>query len=204
RGYAVLQPNFRGSIGYGVAFRNAGYGQWGRKMQDDITDGVKKLIADGIADPKKVCIVGGSYGGYAALAGATFTPDLYACAVSYAGIADVRSILGMARGAGADSSAMHFWEDRVGVSYADSAALEAISPAFHAQNVRAPVLLLHSNMDTVVPIQQSERELNALQAAGKQVRFVRLEGSDHTLDHADARTTVLREIESFLAAHIGN
>ncbi|HEX4861833.1 MAG TPA: prolyl oligopeptidase family serine peptidase, partial [Rhizomicrobium sp.] len=81
RGYAVLQPNFRGSTGYGARFRSAGYGQWGRKMQEDISDGVKKLIADGIADPKRICIVGASYGGYAALAGATFTPDLYACAV---------------------------------------------------------------------------------------------------------------------------
>src|SRR6185437_12041582 len=93
RGYAVLQPNFRGSIGYGAAFRGAGFGQWGRKMQDDVSDGVKKMIADGIADPKRICIVGASYGGYAALAGATFTPELYACAVSYAGIADVSSIL---------------------------------------------------------------------------------------------------------------
>jgi len=204
RGYAVLQPNFRGSIGYGAQFRGAGFGQWGKKMQDDITDGVKKLIADGIADPKKICIVGASYGGYAALAGATFTPDLYACAVSYAGIADVRAVLGIARESGASSSNMHYWEDRVGVSYADSKALEEISPAFYAQNVKAAVLLLHSNTDTVVPIQQSEREENALQAAGKNVRFVRLEGSDHDLDHADSRLTVLREIESFLAAHIGN
>ena len=80
RGYAVLQPNFRESSGYGVKFLEAAYGQWGLKMQDDVTDGVKKLIADGIADPKRICIVGGSYGGYAALAGAAFTPDLYACA----------------------------------------------------------------------------------------------------------------------------
>jgi dipeptidyl aminopeptidase/acylaminoacyl peptidase len=86
RGYAVMQPNFRGSSGYGRRFEEAGYGQWGLKMQDDITDGVRKLIADGIADPKRICIVGGSYGGYAALAGAAFTPDLYACAVSWAGI----------------------------------------------------------------------------------------------------------------------
>ena len=89
RGYAVLQPNFRGSSGYGHKFTEAGLHQWGLKMQDDISDGVKKLIADGIANPKRVCIVGASYGGYAALAGATFTPDLYACAVSFAGISDL-------------------------------------------------------------------------------------------------------------------
>ncbi|HEX4861832.1 MAG TPA: S9 family peptidase, partial [Rhizomicrobium sp.] len=204
RGYVVLQPNFRGSEGYGATFRNAGFGQWGRKMQDDVSDGVKKLIADGIADPKRICIVGASYGGYAALAGATFTPDLYACAVSYAGIADVSSILGLARGAGADSSDMHYWEDRVGATYADSKALQAISPAFHADQVRAPILLLHSNTDTVVPIEQSMREENALTGAGKKVRFVRLVGSDHNMDHSDVRLSVLRETEAFLAANIGN
>ena len=83
-GYAVFQPNFRGSSGYGSEFALAGHGQWALKMQDDITDGVRKLIADGTADPKRICIVGASYGGYAALAGAGFTPDLYACSVSYA------------------------------------------------------------------------------------------------------------------------
>jgi dipeptidyl aminopeptidase/acylaminoacyl peptidase len=204
RGYAVFQTNFRGSTGYGALFRDAGFGQWGRKMQDDLSDGVKKLIGDGIADPKRICIVGASYGGYAALAGATFTPDLYACAVSYAGIADASSILGEARGAGADSSLMHYWEDRLGMTYADSKLLQAISPAFHADQVRAPILLLHSNTDTVVPVTQSVREENALTAAGKKVRFVKLEGSDHNMDRSDVRLAVLRETEAFLAANIGN
>src|SRR3569832_2385795 len=93
RGYAVLQPNFRGSYGYGHKFTEAGLHQWGLKMQDDISDGVKKLIADGIANPKRVCIVGASYGGYAALAGAAFTPDIYACAVSVAGVSDLAEFL---------------------------------------------------------------------------------------------------------------
>jgi dipeptidyl aminopeptidase/acylaminoacyl peptidase len=204
RGYAVLQPNFRGSDGYGATFRDAGFGQWGRKMQDDVSDGAKKLIADGVADPKRICIVGASYGGYAALAGATFSPDLYACAVSYAGIADVSAILGIARGSGADSASMHFWEDRVGATYADSKSLQTISPAFHADQVRAPVLLLHSNTDTVVPVEQSMREENALLAAGKKVRFVKLQGADHNMDHSDVRLSVLKETEAFLAANIGN
>lgn len=89
RGYAVLQPNYRSSSGYGHKFTEAGLHQWGLTMQDDISDGVKKMIADGIADPKRVCIVGASYGGYAALAGAAFTPDLYACAASWAGVSDL-------------------------------------------------------------------------------------------------------------------
>jgi len=205
RGYAVLQPNFRGSTGYGADFRGRGFGQWGRKMQDDVSDGVKKMIADGIADPKRICIVGASYGGYSALAGATFSPELYACVVSYAGIADVSSILGQAvQDAGADSIAMHYWEDRVGVSFANSKALRDISPAFHPEMVRAPVLLLHSNTDTVVPVMQSQREMNALHDAGKIVRFVKVEGDDHQLDHNDARFAVLKETEAFLETYIGH
>src|SRR6185312_1493366 len=198
RGYAVLQPNYRGSKGYGRKFTEAGLHQWGRAMNDDLTDGVKKLIVDGIADPKRICIVGASYGGYAALAGATFTPELYACAVSYAGIADVAGILGQARGAGADSSAMHFWESRVGVSYGDTKTLQAISPAFHAAQVRAPILLLHSTNDLTVPVQQSEREAKALTDAGRQVQFLKIDGDDHYLQHNDARLAVLRSIDTFL------
>jgi dipeptidyl aminopeptidase/acylaminoacyl peptidase len=94
RGYLVYQPNFRGSDGYGFKFRSAGYGEWGRKMQDDITEGVQKLIAQGIVDPNRICIVGASYGGYAALAGATLTPDLYKCAVSVNGVSDLMGMLG--------------------------------------------------------------------------------------------------------------
>ena len=86
RGYAVLQPNFRGSSGYGTKFVRAGDGEWERNVQNDVQDGVHKLIAEGTVDPKRICIVGASYGGYMALAGATFSPDLYACAISYAGI----------------------------------------------------------------------------------------------------------------------
>jgi dipeptidyl aminopeptidase/acylaminoacyl peptidase len=205
RGYAVLQPNFRGSTGYGQDFRDAGFHQWGRKMQDDISDGVKKTIADGIADPKRICIVGASYGGYAALAGASFTPELYACVVSYAGIADVSQILGdAARDAGANSSALHFWEARIGDRFADARALQAVSPALHADAVRAPVLLLHSTLDVTVPYTHSVREEAALHALGKPVQYVQLAGDDHYLQHADARIRLLQEMETFLAAHIGN
>jgi len=205
RGYAVLQPNFRGSTGYGVGFRDAGFGEWGRKMQDDITDGVRKVISDGIADPKRICIVGASYGGYAALAGATFTPELYACAVSYAGIADVSQILGQAaQESGKHSTSLHFWESRLGNRFSDVNLQQAASPAFHAEQVRAPVLLLHSNLDLTVPYTQSLREQAALQAAGKKVQYVAIRGDDHYLLHADARLQVLSEMERFLTANIGN
>lgn len=205
RGYAVLQPNFRGSSGYGYAFTKAGFGQWGKAMQDDISDGVKKLIADGIADPKRICIVGASYGGYAALAGATFTPDLYACAVSFAGVADTSTMIGdTIKVAGANSPAVSFWESRIGDIFYNEAALKEISPALHASQVSAPILLIHCTNDLTVPIVQSEIEQAALQKAGKSVNFVRIDGDDHYIRQSATRIQVLKEIETFLQAHIGN
>ena len=202
RGYAVLQPNFRGSSGYGSKFTGAGLHQWGLKMQDDITDGVKKLIADGIADPKRICIVGASYGGYAALAGATFTPDLYACAISFAGVSDLPAMMLSERTRnGKDSDVISFWQSRIGD---DTGQQQATSPALHAAQVKCPILLLHGDGDTTVPISQSETEEAALKAAGKSVRFVRLEGDDHYLRLAATRVQLLKEVETFVSANIGN
>jgi dipeptidyl aminopeptidase/acylaminoacyl peptidase len=184
RGYAVLRPNFRGSSGYGRAFTEAGLHQWGLKMQDDISDGVKKVIADGIADPKRVCIVGASYGGYAALAGATLTPELYACVVSYAGIGSLPDILGYDQAQGRSSIAGgSFNVTRIGDAFKDAARLDATSPVLHADKVRAPVLLMHSERDVTVPIAQSEGMEIALKKAGKRVEFIRLSGED---DHSFA------------------
>jgi dipeptidyl aminopeptidase/acylaminoacyl peptidase len=204
RGYAVFQPNYRGSSGYGAKFTDAGLQQWGLKMQDDITDGVKKLIADGIVDPKRVCIVGASYGGYAALAGATFTPDLYACAVSDAGISDLPVALQTERNDfGRDSSVVSFWTSRIGSAYDDSDKLRATSPARHADQVKCPVLLMHGEGDTTVRIKQSEIEYDALMAAKKNVQFIRVPGEDHYFTRASTRAQFLTEVEKFLAAHIG-
>jgi len=205
RGYAVLQPNFRGSSGYGHKFTEAGLHQWGLKMQDDISDGVKKLITDGIADPKRVCIVGASYGGYAALAGATFTPDLYACAVSFAGISDLPRAISAERSRhGEKSEAVSFWISRIGSPYDDSDQLRATSPARHADQVKCPVLLMHGEGDTTVPIEQSELMNSALKSAGKDVQFIRFAGEDHYLNLADTRIRVLTETEAFLKKYIGN
>jgi len=206
RGYAVLQPNFRGSSGYGWNFTRASFGQWGTgKMQGDINDGAKKLIADGIADPKRICIVGASYGGYAALAGATFTPDLYACAVSFAGISDAQSLMGnAAKYQGKDSEAVYYWRSRLGASSTDPAYLASISPARHAGNVKAPVLLIHCKNDLTVPIDQSVLEEGALKNAGKDVQFVQIDGDDHYMTTAATRIEVLKQTEAFLKAHIGN
>jgi dipeptidyl aminopeptidase/acylaminoacyl peptidase len=197
RGYAVLQPNFRGSAGYGWKFQSAGFTQWGRAMQDDVTDGVKKLIADGIADPKRICIVGASYGGYAALAGATFTPDLYACAVSVAGVSNLIDLQNSVSG-------MAYWTTRIGDVDKDADALKAESPTLHADQVRAPILLMHGEKDVTVPIDQSTQERDALKKAGKDVSFVSIDGDDHYLNLASTRIRVLTEIATFLDAHIGH
>ena len=206
RGYAVLQPNYRGSSGYGYAFRKAGFHQWGLKMQDDLTDGVRKLIADGIADPKRICIVGASYGGYAAMAGAAFTPDLYACAVSVAGVTDLPKLLDSEEwDSGVKSKTMSYIHSRIGSASEDMGRLEATSPALHADKIKCPVLLMHGNSDYTVRVDQSVEMYGKLKALGKSVEFIRFEGDeDHYLERADTRIRMLKAIEKFLQDHIGN
>jgi dipeptidyl aminopeptidase/acylaminoacyl peptidase len=201
RGYAVLQPQFRGSTGFGDAFRRAGYQQWGLKMQDDITDGVKAMIGQGIADAERICIVGGSYGGYAALAGATFTPDLYKCAVSVNGVSDLPTMLGGVKfQTGPDSDSVAYWLGNIGSAY--SKKVIERSPARAAAQIRIPILLMHGVDDTVVPIAQSEIMAHALEQAGRKYTFIRLAGEDHWLSRGETRLQVLTEIEKFLAANL--
>ena len=201
RGYAVLQPQFRGSVGYGEAFRLAGYRQWGGLMQDDVSDGVRHLIATGVADPGRVCIVGASYGGYAALAGVAFTPELYACAASISGVSDLPAMLGtQRRNYGSDSDSVAYWADHIGP--ANDPNTIAKSPSRSAANVRAPVLLLHGAEDVVVPIQQSKTMERALTEAGKPVTMVTLPGEDHWLSRSSTRTRVLQELDAFLAKYL--
>ena len=204
RGYAVLQPNFRGSSGYGDAFEHAGYQQWALAMQDDVTDGVMKAIRDGLADPKRICIMGASYGGYSALVGAALKPDLYACAVSVAGVSDLPELIQSSRAkSGRHPLVTFFLTARIGDVNKHEDRLEVASPTRQAAYVKAPILLLHGELDTTVPIRQSEIMAQALKSAGKPHRFVRLEGEDHYLQVEATRLRVLREIDAFLAAHIG-
>jgi len=204
RGYAVLQPQFRGSTGFGQAHADAGRHQWGLRMQDDVTDGVRALIDQGIADPKRVCIVGWSYGGYAALAGATFTPDLYACAASIGGISDLPDLVGFdsKNGGGRESNSFAYVREHIGAP--TDPQVIAKSPARFASAVRAPILLIHGVDDTVVPINQSQHMARALRAAGKKVELIELPGEDHWMMTSSAsRIRTLTELDSFLWKHIG-
>lgn len=200
RGYAVLQPQFRGSSGFGAKHLDAGKFEWGLAMQNDLTDGVKHLVANGTADASKVCIYGWSYGGYAAMAGLALTPEVYKCGVAGAGVSDLLLFLG-------DSSKRSttrgkFWKDYIGSPISDRDRLIATSPIKQVHKIRAPLLLIHGKDDTVVPVRQSSAMAEALRAAGKQVEYVEIEGDDHWLSKASTSKRVLRELERFLAQHL--
>jgi len=200
RGYAVLQSEYRGSDGFGWAHAAAGFGQWGLKMQTDLSDGVRYLAGQGIIDPKRVCIVGASYGGYAALAGPTLDRGVYRCAVSVAGVSDpqrmLRWVAGRARGS--DTLPVRFWTRFMGVTDDDDPKLATISPLVHAGDADAPILLIHGTDDTVVPISQSEDMEDALKTAGKPVTFVKLHSEDHWLSRAETREQMLAATVQFL------
>lgn len=203
RGYIVVQPNFRGSTGFGRDFELAGRGEWGAKMQDDITDGVKALASSGMIDADQVCIAGASYGGYAALAGAVFTPDLYKCVIAIAPVTDLNMMLSDERRlVGRDHWVVSYWEDVLANGDAGRDKLRNISPANFAENVVAPVLLLHGNDDTVVPYQQSVKMRNRLRQAGKQVDLIKLNGEDHWLSSRETRLQTLVEMDRFVAEHL--
>jgi len=204
RGYAVFQPNFRGSEGFGLAFAESGYGEWGRKMQDDITTGVDALISDGSVDAGHVCIMGASYGGYAALAGATLTPDKYRCVISIAGISELSALvaykhLGWETGSEAYKNLLR----RIGDPDRDEAQLAAVSPARLAGQIKAPILLIHGERDGVVPISQSERMKKALDKAGRTSEFVRLYDEGHSGWDDDVHRKVLASVGEFLKKHLG-
>jgi len=206
RGYSVLQPNFRGSAGYGTAWEEAGHGEWGiGVMQHDLSDGVAALIKEELVDPERVCLVGGSYGGYAALAGAVFTPELYRCTVAIAPVTDLVDMLGFARNRqGAFSSTVSYWRDAMGGGDSEGLndRLRAASPAAHAEHANAPILLIHGRDDSVVEISQSRAMERALRAAGKSVELIELDGEDHWLSVESTRLATLLALDRFLAEHL--
>lgn len=201
QGYAVLQPNYRGS-NIDMRFLQAGFGQWGRKMQTDLSDGVSYLAKQGIVDPARVCIVGASYGGYAALAGVTLQPTLYRCAVSVAGISDLARFLNWySRGGLERERITRYWDRFFGVSGSSDPVLASISPIQHVDAVTAPVLLIHGRDDTIVPYEQSQLMYDALRSHHKDVQLVTLQKEDHWLSRSDTRMQMLEATVAFLRAH---
>jgi pimeloyl-ACP methyl ester carboxylesterase len=201
RGYLVLQPQFRGSTGFGEEFRKAGIHQWGLLMQDDVTDGVKAMIDQKLADPRRVCIAGASYGGYAALAGAAFTPDLYACAISINGVFDLAQLQAYVLKHSGPYGLL-YWREEVGSTLDPKVA--DMSPRRHAASVKAPVLLLQSTEDTVVPPEQADAMAAALRITDKQVKLVKMPGDDHWLSNTATRVQLLQEMDAFLQANLPN
>lgn len=200
RGYAVLQPQFRGSSGFGEEFEKAGYRQWGGLMQDDLSDGVRALVAQGIADPRRVCIIGngsGGYSGYAALAGAAFTPDVYACAVSINGISDLQALMKeeVPRYGDATSASQSVWKERIGGP--NDSSLHTKSPINAVSSIRAPVMIMYGV--SVIPKDQSLSMARALNRAGKSVKVVELPTDTKWWVRTSSRVQVLQETESFLA-----
>ncbi|MGL6161179.1 alpha/beta hydrolase family protein [Microbulbifer sp.] len=203
RGYLVIQPQFRGSRGFGQDHYQAGHGEWGRKMQDDLTDAVQFHIDKGMVDPERVCIVGASYGGYAALAGGAFTPELYRCVVSINGVADLRDMLKQEkRDHGGDHWVLAYWENNIAKGDASKEKLNEISPARHAKNFQAPVLLIHGEKDKTVPFAQSKTMYKQLKRAKKTVEFLELEEENHNLLQGETRLQAVEAVVAFVDRHL--
>lgn len=199
RGYAVLQPNFRGSAGYGRKFVEAAYGEWGGKMQTDLSDGVRVLAKSGTIDPNRVCIVGASYGGYAALAGITLDKGVYRCAVAVAGVSDMGKMLDRETArSGSESTTVRYWKRYMGVERSSDAKISERSPVNFAEKADGPVLLIHGKDDTVVYYDQSVAMRRALEKARKPVEFVTLKAEDHWLSREGTRQQMLMETVTFL------
>ncbi|WP_456441015.1 S9 family peptidase [Caldithrix abyssi] len=201
RGYAVLQINFRGSTGYGKKFWELSFKQWGKKMQDDITDGVQWLIKQGIADPKRIAIYGGSYGGYATLAGLAFTPDLYACGIDYVGVSNLFTFL---------NTIPPYWKpyldmfhEMVGHPQRDSLLLAEASPVFHADKIKAPLFIAQGANDPRVNKAESDQMVEALRKRGVEVEYMVKDNEGHGFRNEENRFDFYRAMEKFLAEHLG-
>ncbi|MCL1093850.1 alpha/beta hydrolase family protein [Shewanella kaireitica] len=195
RGYGVFRMNFRGSSGYGHSFMKAGLQNWGLEMQNDVEDGTRWLIDQGIADPNRICIVGASYGGYAALMGVATTPDLYQCAVSVAGVTDVEYLVKSSR----RYSNHEIVKKQVGEDYD---ALYQRSPISQAEKIKVPILLIHGTKDRVVRFRHSEEMFDELEDHDKNVELIELEDGDHYLSSNEHRLTTFKALDRFLAQHL--
>ncbi|MGH8192611.1 MAG: S9 family peptidase [Rhodanobacteraceae bacterium] len=201
RGCAVLQVNFRGSTGYGKRFWESGFGQWGLAMQDDLTDAVRWAVGGGIADPTRVAIYGGSYGGYATLAGITKEPDLFACAVSYCGVSNIFTWL---------DGFPPYWEpmramidEMVGDPQRDTERLKATSPLFHVDRIHCPLLIAQGANDPRVRKSESDQIVSALCERGMDVEYLVKDNEGHGFSNEENQFDFYRAMERFLAKHLG-
>ena len=200
RGYAVLQMNFRGSVGYGREFWEISFKQWGKTMQDDITDGVNWLIDEGIADPDRIAIYGASYGGYATLAGLAFTPDLYACGVDYVGVSNIFTLL---------ETLPPYWElgrqmmyEMIGDPETEKELLKAASPLFHVDKIKAPLFVAQGANDQRVKQAESDQIVEALKSKGIDVPYMLKEDEGHGFYNEENQFDFYREMEKFLSKHL--
>ena len=201
RGYAVLEINYRGSSGYGKAFLNAGNKQWGKAMQDDLTDAVHWAINAGIADPKKIAIYGGSYGGYAALAGATLTPDLYCCAVDIVGISNLSTLIKSIPPYW--SSMLETFYNRVGNPDTEKELLDSVSPLFHVDNIKIPILIAQGANDPRVKQAESDQIVEALEKKGLYYEYLLFPDEGHGFVKPENRLKFYKAAEKFLARYLG-
>ena len=202
-GYAVFQPQFRGSTGFGKKFEESGYGQWGLAMQDDITAGVKYLIDQKIADPQRICIVGGSYGGYAALWGLAKTPDLYKCGVSLAGVSDLEHIESDGSDITHNAVAREIVRQERGDPKDMAAIFESVSPLKHADRIKAPLLIVHGTLDERVPIKHGKKMRDAMQYLHKDVQWLEFPYEGHGVNLPEDRVVYYDAVLKLLARTIG-
>ncbi|MES2380093.1 MAG: S9 family peptidase [Bacteroidota bacterium] len=202
RGYAVLQMNFRGSTGYGRKFWEASFKQWGKTMQQDITDGVNYLVKEGIADPKRVAIYGASYGGYATLAGLTYTPNLYACGVDYVGVSNLFSFM---------NTIPPYWKpyldmmyEMVGNPTKDTALMREASPVYHADKIVVPLFIAQGANDPRVNKAESDQMVEALKKRNIQVEYMVKDNEGHGFGNEENQFDFYGAMEKFLAKHIGD
>lgn len=206
RGYAVLEPEFRGSTGFGQAHFHAGWKQWGLKMQDDVADGARWAIAGGVADPKRICIAGASYGGYATLMGLVNDPGLYQCGVEWAGVTDIKLMYNGSWGHGSDLSAT--WKQYgmprlIGDQVQDADQLKATSPLQQAGRIKRPLLLAYGGADQRVPLEHGLKFLDAVKAGNPDVEWIAYPEEGHGWSLPKNRIDFWTRVEQFLARNIG-
>jgi acetyl esterase/lipase len=194
KGYGVIQPNYRGSTGYGAAHFESGKGEWGNKMQDDLNDAISHLASIGMADPKRVCIAGASYGGYAAMRAAQRDGSLYRCAISYAGVSDLAAL------ARYDRSFL-YGKEFVDDLKEKAPKFDQVSPLRFPNEFSAPILIMHGKNDLRVPVEQSRRMADKLKSAGKPHRYIEQPLGDHHFSRYEDRLQFLKEMEAFLDTH---